>query len=311
MVLPGTTPAVCPVASIVNTNPKREPVEEMTLDSLGPCVQRYILTHEKLAQFRLSVRSDVMRTREIADVSFSGNHYQVMIVVHGCGFKSPLSKKKNSYGGSRTNVVIHQTSVWVTPLSVSAFRLLKQFYLKPRGAKNAFRQSQSLLENLETPQFVGAGESTDNQDFLADSTTLEVVDPDSKDEDPQVEEQSLEVYVPMLESLTSQWAPYAHCAWCDLKFYVPKGIEDHYLAEHCVVLQVSCCPPLSVFQTIMRMELQLRQSNFGPHSAHYAELKHGTIFEKAKRILGAYCGKKTQHDSLRKWFVKIPDFRKV
>ena len=78
MVLPGTTPSVS--------------VDEISLDSLGPCVQRYILPLETLAELRLSVRSDVRR-------------------------------------------------------------------------------------------IVGAGDGTDNQDFLADLSTLEVIDPDLKDED--------------------------------------------------------------------------------------------------------------------------------
>ena len=38
MISPGTTPQACPVDSIVNTNPWRDYVEEVTVDLLDPCV---------------------------------------------------------------------------------------------------------------------------------------------------------------------------------------------------------------------------------------------------------------------------------
>ena len=63
------------------------------LDSLDPCVQMYVLTLETLAELRLSVRSDVVRTWKISEVSFSGYHYQAMIVVRGCGFKASKQEK--------------------------------------------------------------------------------------------------------------------------------------------------------------------------------------------------------------------------
>ena len=43
-------------------------------------------------------------------------------------------------------------------------------------------------------------------------------------------------------------------------------LEEHYYDIHHVVLQPSCCAPPGAFQTIMGMELQLRQTNFGPYS---------------------------------------------
>ena len=48
-----------------------------------------------------------------------------------------------------------------------------------RGYQSLSR-SQSMISSLETPQCVGAGEGTNSQDFLADLSTLEVIDPDSK-----------------------------------------------------------------------------------------------------------------------------------
>ena len=56
--------------------------------------------------------------------------------------------------------------------------------MHPEGATKAYHKSQSFIASLETPQFLGAGEGTDNQDFLADLSTLEVIDPDSKGSDP-------------------------------------------------------------------------------------------------------------------------------
>ena len=48
MILPGTTPQVCPVDSIVNARSKRDPLEEIQMESLDPCVWKYVLTHEPL-----------------------------------------------------------------------------------------------------------------------------------------------------------------------------------------------------------------------------------------------------------------------
>ena len=44
--------------------------------------------------------------------------------------------------------------------------------MQPKG----YRKSQSRIVNTEAPQFVGAGECTDNPDL----STLEVIDPDAK-----------------------------------------------------------------------------------------------------------------------------------
>ena len=38
MILPGTAPQVCPVDSILNTSPRGDPVDEIRLESIGPCV---------------------------------------------------------------------------------------------------------------------------------------------------------------------------------------------------------------------------------------------------------------------------------
>ena len=49
--LPGTTPQVWPVDSIVNTSPRGDFVDEIRPESIYPCVWKHVLTHESLAQF--------------------------------------------------------------------------------------------------------------------------------------------------------------------------------------------------------------------------------------------------------------------
>ena len=61
-----------------------------------------------------------------------------------------------------------------------------------------------------------------------------------------------------------------------------------------VILQVSGFSPPSVFQTVIGMELQPRQGNFGASSDQTAELRPGIEFEDAKKIIGTYVIKK-QH----------------
>ena len=61
MMLPNTTPQVCPVDHLVNTPSWADFVDQIELETLDPCVWKYVFKHESLAQFRLSVRSDVIR----------------------------------------------------------------------------------------------------------------------------------------------------------------------------------------------------------------------------------------------------------
>ena len=98
MILPGTTPQVCPVDSIVITNPRREPLQEVTIEFLDPCVWKYVLTHESLAQLRLSVGSDVINTWDVDATTFAGGcYFRVKVTVNGCGYKVALSKSKKTY----------------------------------------------------------------------------------------------------------------------------------------------------------------------------------------------------------------------
>ena len=83
-------------------------------------------------------------------------------------------------------------------------------------------------------------------------------------------------------------------------------LEEHYYDIHHVVLQPSCCAPPSVFQTIMGMELQLRQANFGSYSQGRVHLRHRMQHDEAKNIPGAMCA--VQEDKTKLWYVKMPQF---
>ena len=127
---------------------------------------------------------------------FAGGYYfQVKVTVHGCGYKAALSKSKKSYISLQgaTYSFIKQTRILLisakaVPMTTAAFHVLKKPNLQPKGATKAYRKSQSRIFSTEAPQFVGAGAGTDNQDFLADLTTLDVIDPDatvSAEDSPQ------------------------------------------------------------------------------------------------------------------------------
>ena len=151
----------------------------------------------------------------------------------------------------------------LSKLAQQAFYWLKREYTTATRAAKAYHESQSQNFKTEAPQVVGAGEGTDNLDFLADLSALKVIDPDSvpqailPGDKPVPKSNSL-----LLEQLTYESAPYAHCAWCSETPKTRGMLEEHYYEIHHVVLQPSCCAPPSVFQTIMGMELQLRQANF-------------------------------------------------
>ena len=81
-------------------------------------------------------------------------------------------------------------------------------------------------------------------------------------------------------------------------------LEEHYYEIHHVVLQPSCCAPSSVFQTIMGMELQLRQAKFGSYSQGRVHLRDRMQYEEARGILGTMCA--VQEDKTKLWYVKMP-----
>ena len=182
LVSPGATPLVCPVDSIVNTHPVRPLVDEITLETLDPCVWRYVLNQDDLARFRLKVRSDVVGSWEIASTTYNHFYCQVKFVVFGTGFKPAIGNwgLKSDQG----SVVIEHTRVLLLPPSVSkltkeAFYWLRIDTTPATGAARAYHESQPRIFKTEAPQFVGAGEGTDNLDFLADLSAPKVIDPDS------------------------------------------------------------------------------------------------------------------------------------
>ena len=74
---------------------------------------------------------------------------------------------------------------------------------------------------------------------------------------------------------------------------------------HQVLLQSSCCSHSNRLQTIMGMELQLRQSNFGSFSTTRAQLRQGMDYGVASEIIGAYYVESDDKD--KEWFVKVPN----
>ena len=62
-----------------------------------------------------------------------------------------------------------------------------------------------------------------------------------------------------------------------------------------------------MFQTIIGMELQIRQTNFGPYSKSRVFLREKMHYEDAKDILGATCA--VQEDKTKVWYVKKPAFK--
>ena len=277
MISPSTALQICPVDSIVNTHPVRGTVDQMTLELLDPCIWKHVLTQEELATFRLNSRSDVISTWQVDTTAYAfGSHYQVKITVTGCGLKKALSKSKRTYLGLQPNEgshVVNQTRILLlhqetVKLSTKAYYHLKKQNLQPSGAAKAYRKSQSSIFSTQAPQFVGAGEGTNNLDFMADLSALEVINPDAVEEDETRQDTGPIPESPseLLSLLTRETIPYAHCAWCTEQCRTMSQLESHYFACHPGVLQPSCCSPPSVFQTIMGMELQLRQANFGSFS---------------------------------------------
>ena len=67
-----------------------------------------------------------------------------------------------------------------------------------------------------------------------------------------------------------------------LEVHVPiTRLGEHHQIEqhHRVVLQILGSSPLSVFQTAMGTDLQIRQGNLGPYGDQTAELRSGMEFE--------------------------------
>ena len=134
---------------------------------------------------------------------------------------------------------------------------------------------------------MGAGEGTDNLDFMADLSALKVIDPDTIPKEPPPGDDPIpNSPSTLLAQLMLDNIPHSHCAWRDETPETRSMLEEHYFEIHHVVLQPSCCAAPSVLQTIMGMELQLRQANFGSFSKDRACLRQGMKYDEAKDIIG-------------------------
>ena len=159
----------------------------MTMDTIDPCAWRYVLTMDNLASFRLQTRSDVVGTWEIASTTYNFFYCQVKITISAQCFTQTASKSGKSYCGEQSDKVdsahVTHTRVFLLPpeltrLTSPTFITLRRDTSPPSGASKAYCESQSRIYKLEAPLFVGAGEGTDNLDFLADLSALKVIDPD-------------------------------------------------------------------------------------------------------------------------------------
>ena len=229
-----------------------------------------------------------------------------------------LSKTQKTHLGLESvqgSVVIIQTRTLLLPpcfsmLTREAFYHLKRDSTPATGAAKAFRESQSRIFKTEAPQFVGAGEGTDNLDFMADLSVLKVIDPDTIPKEPPPEDEPVpNSPATILAQLMHNSIPCSHCAWCTETPKTRSMLEEHYFETHHVVLQPSCCAPPSVFQTIMGMELQLRQANFGSFSKGRVYLRENMKYDEAKDIIGAMCA--VQEDKTKLWYVKMPHFEQL
>ena len=145
-----------------------------------------MLNQDDLANVRLKVRSDIIGTWEIASTTYNHFYCQVKIAISGCGFKSAISKSKKTHLGLKMDedsVATAYTRVLLLPpnfsmLTREGLSIEERYYPSYRSSKS-HHESQSRVFKTEAPQFVGAGEGTDNLDFLADLSALKVIDPDS------------------------------------------------------------------------------------------------------------------------------------
>ena len=172
------------------------------------------------------------------------------IIVSGCGFTSALSRSGKTYWGLQLeddSLATKHTRVLLLPpalfkLTQRAFLLLKRDAAPATGAAKAYHESQSRIFKTDAPLFVGAGEGTDNLDFLADLSVLKVIDPDEVNQAiPPGDQPAPKSNSRLLEKLKHEGLPCAHCAWCD---ETPK--TKSMLEEHTMRFTMSYCSRLAV-----------------------------------------------------------------
>ena len=315
---PGTTPQVCPVDTLVNTSTKIPRGDGITMQTLAPCLWRYVLNMDDLARLRLKARSDVVSTWGIASTTLNNFYCQVKVEVVTQCFTPTISKSGASHCAEKSDKVdsaqVKHTRTLLLPAHLTglthiAFRALKKDQSSARGAAKAYRESQSRIYKLEAPLYLGVGEGTDSLDFHADLSALKAILPDETHDRPSNSRPVPRSDSPLLQKLKQGEAMYAYCAWCPAALPTRHKLEEHYFTAHHVVLQPSCCAPPSVFQTIMGKELQLRQGNFASFSITKLSLRHQMDPDEAREILGAMCS--MTEDKTRVWHVKMPDFRQA
>ena len=94
---------------------------------------------------------------------------------------------------------------------------------------------------------MGAGEGTDNLDFLADLSALKVIGPDSVPQAvPQGDKPVPKSNSLLLEQLRHESIPYAHCAWCSETPKTRGMLEALLRDSSCGVATVMLCSTISV-----------------------------------------------------------------
>ena len=149
--------------------------DQLTLETLDPCAWRYVLTMDDLASFRLTTRSDVIRTWEVASTTYFHFYCKVKVGISAQCFTHPASKSGKSYNGEQSDKVdsaplLHTRVFLLSPeatrLTKSAFAALKKDTTQPSGASKAYHESQSRIYKLDAPLFVGVGEALTTWIFL-------------------------------------------------------------------------------------------------------------------------------------------------
>ena len=111
----------------MNTHPSPPLRDQLALETLDPCAWRYVLTMDDLASFRLTTRSDVIGTWEIASTTYYHFYCKVKVGVSAQCFTPPTSKSGRSYNGEQSDKVdsVPVTHTRVLLLSPEATRLTK------------------------------------------------------------------------------------------------------------------------------------------------------------------------------------------
>ena len=125
--------------------------EWITVDSLDPCAQKFVLSHENLFTLKLKLHSNVLREWAVEDVIYTGDCYHVKLKFHGCSCKTTFSFSKVTYGGTRRNFEIDGSGIfliphWAVKLTEQSYHHIRGTTLRPTGA---YKKSQTLIQTTE------------------------------------------------------------------------------------------------------------------------------------------------------------------